>query len=241
MGEILAWENLRRANSFTNLTIRRMTPSDPAPGTWKLVKGPAIVTLVVSLVRLIGELLELPPALFSREPGGGGALVGITWLVLVFGFYFGWRLARTDGAPSVPGRSMLTIFVGLVGALVLFFVLMGIPEEDQEIDLTKLWVFMAGAWVCSLATLSTWPALFRALFVYGLAAWIPVVILTLLAVLFGWETHHIGLAAGAAPMEGMALAFAASFPQIGFWIPFTVLVGGLCGGLGALLRRRKGS
>ena len=241
MGGILAAENLRRAKSFTNPTIRRMTANGPAPGAWKLVKVPAIITLVVSLVRLIGELLALSPALFSRQPGGGAALVGITWLVLVFGFYFGWRLARTDGAPAVPGRSMLTIFVGLVVAMVLFLVLVGLPEEGQEIDPNNFRLFCAGAWLCSLATLFTWPALFRTLIVYGLAARIPVVVLTLLVVLFGWDTHHTGLMPGSPAAEGMALAFAASFPQIGLWVPFTVLVGGLCGGLGALFRRRKGS
>jgi hypothetical protein len=218
-----------------------MSTNGPAPGVWKLVKGPAIITLVVSLVRLIGELLELSPALFSAAPGGGGALVGITWLVLVFGFYFGWRLARTDGAPAVPGWSLLTIFVGLVGAMILFMVTVGPPEEGEPFDPNSFWLFSAGAWLCSLATLFTWPALFRTLLVYGLAARIPVVILTLLAVLFGWDTHHVGLAPGAPVMEGMALAFAASFPQIGFWVPFTVLVGGFSGGLGALFRRRRGS
>ena len=215
-----------------------MTESGSLPSTWKLVKVPAIITLIVTVVRLIGELAELSPTFFSSEPGGGLAVVGISWLVLIFGFYFGWRLARAGRAPEVPGRAMITILGGIVVAVVLFLVVMGVPEEGEPVNTNSMMIFQGGAWVCSLAVLFAWLSLFRVLLLYGLVARIPVILVTLLAVTFGWETHHVG---GMPEMEGLELALFASLPQIGFWIPFTVLVGGLFGGFGALLGRRRQS
>ena len=111
--------------------------------------------------------------------------------------------------------------------------------EGQQMGMSNRLMFMGAAWICSLATLFAWPALFKTLLLYGLAARIPVVVITLLAVAFGWETHHVGLPPGAPEMTGLELAGFASLPQIGFWIPFTILVGGLLGGVGALLTRRR--
>lgn len=214
-----------------------MTESGSLPSTWKLVKVPAIISLVVTLVRLVGELTELSPVLFSAD----FALVGITWLVLVFGFYFGWRLARAGRAPEVPGRAMITMLVGIVVLVLLFLVLVGSPEEGETLNTNNFMIFMGAALLCSLTVLFAWPALFRVLLLYGLAARIPVILVTLLAVTFGWETHHVARQPGMSEMEGLELALSASLPQIGLWIPFTVLVGGLFGGFGALLGRRRQS
>ena len=43
--------------------------------------------------------------LFNPSPGGGGALVGITWLVLIFGVYFALKLA-SDGQGPVERRAI---------------------------------------------------------------------------------------------------------------------------------------
>ena len=43
----------------------------------QLILVPAVITLGVTLLRLVGELAGWSPALFNREAGGGGALVGI--------------------------------------------------------------------------------------------------------------------------------------------------------------------
>jgi hypothetical protein len=52
-----------------------------------LILVPAIITLAVTLLRLAGELLRWSPTFFNREAGGPGAIVGIVWLVPVFGIY----------------------------------------------------------------------------------------------------------------------------------------------------------
>src|SRR6185436_7286031 len=77
----------------------------------------ALVTLAVTLLRLVGELRGWNPDYFSRLPGGGLAIVGITWLVPLVGAYFGYHLARARA--SVPelwglvGWNVAAILVGL--------------------------------------------------------------------------------------------------------------------------------
>ena len=76
----------------------------------QLILVPALITLAVTALRLVGELQGWSPLLFSKEAGGGGALVGISWLVVVFGAWFGWRLARAGQGPGAIGRALgLTI------------------------------------------------------------------------------------------------------------------------------------
>src|SRR5258707_14938856 len=70
----------------------------------KLILVPALITLAVTLLRLTGELMHWSKALFNPAAGGGGALVGIAWLVPVFGVYFGLKLAGAGLAPAAVGR-----------------------------------------------------------------------------------------------------------------------------------------
>ena len=72
----------------------------------KLILVPALITLAITLLRLIGELQRWSPALFNRDPGGGGALIGIAWLVPVFGIYFGWKLASAGEHPPSAGKAI---------------------------------------------------------------------------------------------------------------------------------------
>ncbi len=51
----------------------------------RLIMVPALIALAITIVRLVGELAGGPSTLFNRAPGGGGALVGIVWLVPIFG------------------------------------------------------------------------------------------------------------------------------------------------------------
>jgi len=48
-------------------------------------------------VRLLGEFGNLPAWLASKEPGGGAALIGISWLPPIFGVYFALKLADAPG------------------------------------------------------------------------------------------------------------------------------------------------
>lgn len=72
----------------------------------RLILVPALFPLAVSLIRLTGELRNWSPALFNREAGGGGALIGIVWLIPVFGILFGLRRAREGQAPASVGKAL---------------------------------------------------------------------------------------------------------------------------------------
>ena len=81
-------------------------PDTSRPTTRDLVLVPAIVTLAVTVLRLVGELQQWSPRLFSRAGGGGAALVGISWLPLIFGVYFAARPKRfgrrIKPSPAIP-------------------------------------------------------------------------------------------------------------------------------------------
>src|SRR5215467_15987762 len=59
--------------------------SRPSLSIGKLIVVPAVITLAVTILRLVGELENWAPPFFNKHPGGGGALIGISWLPIVFG------------------------------------------------------------------------------------------------------------------------------------------------------------
>ncbi|HXF41413.1 MAG TPA: hypothetical protein VN687_16985, partial [Blastocatellia bacterium] len=84
----------------------------------QLILIPSLITLAVTLLRLVGELQHWPTALFNPTAGGAGSIIGITWLVLVFGAYFAVKLARageTASAGRVIGYALLALAVTFVG------------------------------------------------------------------------------------------------------------------------------
>ena len=64
-----------------------------------LITIPALITLAVAILRLVGELKHWPAPWFNAAPGGGGAIVGISWLPILFGPYFAWKLAGSGYRP----------------------------------------------------------------------------------------------------------------------------------------------
>src|SRR6185295_3142583 len=81
---------------------------------------PSLITLAITILRLVGELQNWSPTFFSRAAGGAGAIVGIVWLVPIFGVYFAVKLAKagaTPGAGRVLGYSALAL---AVAALTIF-------------------------------------------------------------------------------------------------------------------------
>lgn len=206
--------------------------------TGRLILVPAVISLGVTLLRLAGELLGWSPALFSREAGGGGSLVGIAWLVPVFGAWFGWRLVRSGVRPGHLGRAF--------GLLVLAFALLplagfvatrlGIPE----MSLTVLVIYAVVAIAGLAVAFSAWPSLARVLLAYALAARIPVALVMLFAILGNWGTHYDVPPPGAPEMAGLWKWFMIGLlPQMTVWLWFTVVVGGLFGLAAAALASRR--
>src|SRR5215468_12235603 len=84
----------------------------------RLVLVPAVITLAVTLLRLVGELNNWSPVLFNRSAGGGGAVVGIVWLVFLFAFYFAWKLVDAGEGPAGRFRPLGFGALGILVSLV---------------------------------------------------------------------------------------------------------------------------
>lgn len=191
-----------------------------------LIFVPAVVTLGITLLRLAGELAHWSPRFFSNAPGGGGAIVGISWLPLFFGPYFAVKLARSgqgsSGVWKTFGLSLLGFAITVGGVFVGFAPHIKFPGRE----VLGILLVVLGP---TLVTLG-WPALFKALVAYGYAARIPVAIVIFFALRGHWGTHYDVVPTG--PTSFFAQYMLSGFlPQMVMWIAFTVLVGALVGSL----------
>jgi hypothetical protein len=205
------------------------------PGQMILV--PAIITFAVTLLRLVGELQGWSPRLFSKEAGGGGAIVGISWLVVAFGAWFGWRLAKAGQGPGAIGRALGLTILAFALLPVLGFGANALGMSQQS--LSTFAVYVVGALVGLVVGLRAWPALGRTLLAYAFAARVPVALVMLVAILGNWGTHY-----DVAPPNFPAMAPLSKWlligllPQMTIWIWFTVVVGSLFGILAGAMARR---
>jgi hypothetical protein len=183
------------------------------------------LTLAVTVLRLVGELMNGSPTLFSRAVGGGAALVGIIWLVPVFGIYFARRLAREDSMASA-GRSAGFAALGLL----VFAVLAAAGFQRPVASPSQFLLIAAGAAAGIAVTRSGWPRLWLALLAYGFAARIPVAIVILLGILNGWNTHYDSPPPGLPDLSPLARWIAIGvIPQFTIWVAVTVILGTLAG------------
>lgn len=203
----------------------------------KLIVVPAVITLAVTLLRLTGELMHWSPLLFNPAAGGGGAIVGIAWLVPVFGAYFGWKLARAGQAPARTGAAIGYAVLGFAVMPVLGFVATKLGLSQQSIALFGVFVVLSivGAYIAHRG----WPALGRTLLAYGVAARIPVVLVMLFAILGNWGTHYDVPPPDFPVMSPIAKWLAIGvLPQLTIWIWFTMAVGAIFGSIAAAVAAR---
>jgi hypothetical protein len=214
--------------------------------TLRLILGPLTISAAMTLLRLLGELEHWSPRWFASQTGGltptGTTwLFGMSWLPVFFGPYFVDRLRKTESSPN----ALKVFLLGATGGgLVLLgnrFVLPLIPLPFPQF-LLGVWAVMATG-----ATLQAWgwPPLFRALLLYGLGSRAIVAFVMLFAMIGNWGTHYDYV--GMPPEFQMPLVprflWLALFPQLIFWVGFTIILGSLCAGLYGLVRpleRRSG-
>jgi hypothetical protein len=204
----------------------------------RLILVPAVVTLAVTLLRLTGELMNWSPVLFSKAAGGGGAIVGIAWLVLVFGIYFGWKLTAAGHGPSSPGAAIGYNFLGfaLVPAVAFAAAALGMSQQSPA----AFGLFVVLSIIGAVVAYRGWPALGRTLFAYGLAARVPVAIVMLFAILGNWGTHYDVAPPNMSEMSPLSKwLLIGLLPQLTIWIWFTMAVGGIFGSLTAAIMRRS--
>lgn len=218
--------------------------SDSSPSIFKLVLIPAVITLVVTVLRLVGELQGWSFA--GSTEAGAPSILGIFWLIPIFGFYFGMKLARSGRGPSAAGKAAL-LHLGVLAAMVGWFLgamsYFGVDMEDPSTmpGDNEMMIISVGNLLLAMLTVFAWGAAFRTNLLYALLARIPVIVVIYLDKMYEWDTHYAKFPEGS-PMlsrEPMEQAFGMTMAQVAMWIPATIILGGLCASLGAMLGGKK--
>lgn len=201
-----------------------------------LILVPSIISLAVTLLRLVGELQGWPGALFNREAGGFGSIIGITWLAPIFGIYFALKLSQAGHAPASAGKAIGYSVLGLVclfgGAVLAVAKDLDFPGKV----IVAFLIALAGA----IIPLAGWSALFKTLLAYGYAARIPVAILMFFAIRGQWGTHYDVLPPNFTDSGFWSTYFQIAFlPQMLIWIAFTLVTGSLTGSITAAIAGRS--
>ena len=200
----------------------------------RLVFVPALITLAVTLLRLTGELMGWSDRFFSRAAGGNAALVGIVWLIPVFGLYFGLKLCRAGAGPDRAGKAFgfaMLAFAFNSSALILAVRLVPSP-------VAQLGIFAVTSWLAILIARPGWPSLWRVLLAYGFLARLPVLAIMFAAIFGSWDSHYAKPRPDFPPMGPWGLFFwTALLPQLSVWIYLTIVGGLVFGALAAAVHR----
>lgn len=202
----------------------------------KLILTPALITLIVTLLRLTGELAGWSSTFFDKEPGGGNAVVGIVWLIPVFSIYFAWQLAAAGQIEASGFRIIGFSILGLAILILVYGVASSLfgPYSPATMVLSAL-----GAIVATFTVRPGSFRLFSVLASYALAARIPISIVMFFAIHGEWGTHYDLMPAEFPEMGSFATwVFAGLLPQMTIWIAFTVSLGGIFSGLTLLFVKR---
>jgi len=205
--------------------------------TLRLIAVPALITLAVTLLRLIGELQGWSRVWFNPAPGGPLAPVGIVWLVFVFGAYFAVKLVRSGEGPASPGRT-----AGLALLAFAVFMVGSIATVVLKLDFFgRLVASIVLSGLTLLIPARSWPALFRTLLAYGYAARVPVALTMAFAMAGNWGTHYDAGPPDLPPTLGVAAKYVwiGLAPQLVIWIAFTIQAGMIAGGIAAALVSRR--
>jgi hypothetical protein len=208
-------------------------PSETRLDIKRLILVPGLVTLAVTVLRLAGELDHGSRRFFNPEPGGPWAIIGIVWLAPIFGIYFALKLRACAQGPKSYGRALGFALLGV--AVVYIFSIAGSLLHVQR----NFWGRLLYGWTgCAVAALVTWPGwarLFRALVAYAYAARVPVAVVMFLAFWRKWGTHYDAVPPDLPSGLGLLTKYLwlGFFPQLIFWVAFTILVGMLFGSLAA--------
>jgi hypothetical protein len=205
----------------------------------KLILVPAVITLLVTFLRLAGELKHWPAPWFNTAAGGGGAIVGIAWLPIIFGPYFAMKLAGAGNVPGGPGKVMGLSLAGLAVFVAGGALFARTIQHPSILALVALVVMVASLFLPRHA----WPTLGNVLLAYAFVARVPVMVVMYYAMRgndgAGWGTHYDRVAPPLANLPFMTKFIeAAILPQMTVWIAWTVILGMIFGTIALLLARR---
>jgi hypothetical protein len=201
----------------------------------RLILVPSLITLAITVLRVVGELQHWSKTLFNANAGGGGAIVGIAWLPFIFGPYFALKLADAGAPNSSAGKALGFALLGLVvmvaGRFVGFSPVIKLPGKEI------LGVVLIAA--AAAIPFAGWSALWKTLLAYAYAARIPVAVLMFFAIQGNWGTHYDAVPPNYTGPSDLATKwlFIGVLPQLVFWVAYTVVLGSLLGGIVAAIGR----
>lgn len=229
-----------------SLSLRFRPMSESTPRTIPLVLVPVFLTLALTILRLVGELNGWNPTLFGKpEAGGDKALLGISWLIFVFGLWFGFRLQRGGAGPQSKKQALFVslLAVGvLVGGMfgLMASGLMSIPDEQNPGEPRGMGYMTALVAAASVVSFLAWGRAALVLLLYGIFARIPVVIVTVLALgKEDWNTHYTKIPTFFTNVQEADKATFLLMPQLMFWPGLTIVMGTAMACLGAMLTRDR--
>jgi len=205
----------------------------------RLIAIPALITLGVTILRLVGELQHWSPLFFSTQAGGRLALVGISWLPIIFGPYFAMKLANAGDGPTSMGKAIGFAALSLV-VLAAGGTLFGLTiSHPSFLTLLAAVVMLGAAFVPGIG----WRAFGKTLVAYAFAARIPVLIVMYFAMRgnggAGWGTHYDAVAPALAHLSlTRKFIYLGVLPQMTIWIGWTAFVGSLTGSIFAAIAGR---
>ncbi len=205
---------------------------------FRLLLWPSVITLAISLVRLTSEVQEW----VTTASGGRGLPLGISWLMLVFGAWFGRRLARSGSLP-VRQRAWvwpLVAMLAIVGTgIVMVRPLVGAEPSEATFAALRTAVLSLAAVSAmgAVAMFFVWPRLAFTLLLYAVLARATVVAITWLAKSQGWDTHYTKFGPMGMERDPGTTLLSACIAQFGFWVPLTIVGGTLAGCLFARPRK----
>lgn len=205
----------------------------------RLIAIPTVITLAVTILRVVGELKHWPTPWFSTAAGGGAALVGISWLPIVFGPYFALKLAAAGDRPASFGKAILFAILGLVAYFIAGVLIQLTMKHPSVLTLAAFILTLIAGFV----PLIGWRSLGRVLLAYALAARIPVLIVMYYAMRgndgAGWGTHYDAVAPSFATLPfAQKYIYMAVMPQLTLWIGWTIIVGAIFGSIVAAIANR---
>ena len=204
---------------------------------WPLIRVPAIITLAITLLRLVGEL-EHWSRMYFGQPGGDSALVGITWLAPLFGIYFAIKLVRAGQGPASTGRSLGFSVLAALVALTGMTLGNRLPFGSFHQFLIYVWAL---AVVAAIITVPGWRDLVKVQLAYAYAARIPTAIIMFFAIRGSWGTHYDFSPPNLTFLNYFTkYVWIGFFAQLVFWVGYTVVSGMLAGAITAAVMRAVG-
>lgn len=202
----------------------------------QLILWPALITLAITILRLVGELQHWGSPWFNNSAGrGGGAVVGISWLPVIFGPYFALKLVGSGEGTSCYGKAIGMTIAGLAVMFLGGFLL--VKSGNSAFLAVAAYVVML---VAAFVVRPGWRSLGSTLIAYAFAARIPVLVVMYLAMRGGWGTHYDAVESRFVTAPFWSKFFYDAFlPQMFAWIGYTVIVGSLFGEIVAAIFRRK--